>query len=370
MRSQPAAHSRNQGLHVAAGLAFLSLLVLAGRCGAQTVAGADEILQRLKANDARFDRVLVECDYTRHEWVKHRQAVALNDAKLTIDKDIDPSTVPPQAELAAMCVKYFFRNPEIELAAVPQEARQWVQWMREGKISFAIPAPPAESEEKTLSHDQFCIRWPDLAVRKVFGPGVETKYSMVGQQMQHLYPVACSSASREWFHQTETDVSFPNVYHEQATWLKFALGIGYSEVIGKVTAVEMGGGRQVIDVEIHYGSLAPGKGKLQLDSSGLVRSADLTFGDNRIVVATTGTYNAAQRGFRCAKTGFFTRHRGAKEKPETKFDVTVQSIQFDLPEARFDEIADMESPLDEPRYEIEKGGVRQVRDRAPAKPTQ
>lgn len=215
--------------------------------------------------------------------------------------------------------------------------------------------------KKTTSRTQMGLRWPDLAVRHQWGPDWWTKSSAIGERISLLYAVSCGE-NRDWFLSTDTVIHFPGPYERQALWLQFGLGVGYSQIISDVTSFEKKGDSYHMQVEIDWFSHATGKGTLVLDDSLVVRSADITYGPIRFVANTTGLHHAADgRQFVCAGKGKFEEFR--KSKQLRKFDATLHAISFDMTDEQFDQLADMSSPLDEPRYVMDgTEPVRTVRD--------
>ena len=321
----------------------------------------NEILQRLKAHDAQFDRVLVEYDFTNYEVLKRRKSARSGTLQLEVHESVDRTTLPSEAELFAIAQRYIVGGP-IALDKIPEKDRKWVRLLRDGMINFSDAGRRENPVKKVTSRDQFCLIWPDLAVRKVFNADVETKYSVIDQKVSTLFPII--SREREWFHSEDTDPAFPNVYQEQAIWLKFALGVGYSDVIGKITDIEVVDGIHRLSIDVDYFSQLSGKGTLLLDKSLIVRDADVSFGKNRVLASNSGKYDSPRGNFSCATTSKLIKSRGSKE--EVKFDLALHSIEFGITDAKFVEIAGMETPANETRYEVEEGGVRKFRGKTVA----
>lgn len=96
------------------------LLMFGSEQGAKAALSGDEALALMKANDAQFDNVLIEYDYTKYEQVRREEPKAI-DAKLQVDESIDPSTVPSEKELWDLYRIYVFPNADKPPGPVPEE---------------------------------------------------------------------------------------------------------------------------------------------------------------------------------------------------------------------------------------------------------
>ena len=339
------------------------LSIFVGEQAASAELSGEEVLKLMKANDAQFDNVLVEYDFVRyeHQISDARDAIGLKDMEVWVHESIDREAVPPLSKLVELFETYVAVPPNEPPRPVPPEEKKWVDLLREQKITIRLSnALRVESQaqtKKTASRNQMGLRWPDVAVEKRYGPRRTSKFSAIDQRTHLLF--ALDGPEREWFRDTSIDPTLPNVYQSQAIWLQLSLGIGYSHIVNKVTSFDIKDDSYQLNVEIDWWSRLTGKGVLDVDKSFVVRAADVTFGTSRVVVSTEGLYHGSGRHFACARKGQFKKFRGSKEN--LRFDVALQSVRFGITNAQFDELADMSTPDDETRYEIDKRGLHLVR---------
>jgi hypothetical protein len=310
----------------------------------------------MAANDKQLSNVLITHELTQIEARKRSSARSFSGFSVVVADSVDRGALPSDDELFDLFTK---SSTTTEFS---DDEKRLLELINGGKIVFELESPDELDEEpiRTTSQEALGFRWPDLAVRRQFSGTHYSKYAVLNQEMHLLFAMGASSP--QWFHETAIDDSFPNVYQEQAKWVQFALGVGYSEIIDSVQEVDIEGDNYRAKVSIDWWSRLTGSGVLLIDQDFVVREAELSVGSLEISARTQGLYESkdAGRHFACASLGTFRKSRSGNS--ELDFSTRLKGLKFGMSDAEFSELADMETPAHLARFEIgPEGGIDQVR---------
>lgn len=165
---------------------------------------------------------------------------------------------------------------------------------------------------------------------------------------------------REWMNDTREIVSSLNSYQELALWRIFSLGVGYASRLVSVESETVVDDRTVVvgKLEIWPGKTAPAT--LDIDSQGVVRSAEIDAGVTELIIKTEGLRQYSE-DFRAATTGHFVRrYKRDLNSTAPSFRYNVESIEFELSKSKFDELADISPPPGEHVSDVSPDASRKL----------
>lgn len=329
--------------------------------GAGNAAGAremngEQIADLMRANDAQFDNIIIEYRYTNYPKTPgYRESRAKRqEMQLQIDPDVNQEGIPDRDALFKLATRAnptLYRETYGELPDLSDAERKWVGLLESNKIKFVLnkSQDPTASVTPTVLDLRLGIRWPDLcAERTQISPEVLEsaseikKWKSIGQRLEHLDRMGRNS--KEWTKTTKVQPLPLNSYQELATWLKFAFGIGYGQVIQSVKRMENENGQIILHADLVIWPDHVCHAILTLDDHFVVRKAEIDAGATQIHVTTTDTYSSPDSSFICAKRGSLFRHFLDSSEPNPKFDVEMQRIQFAITDQDFFALADMQVP--------------------------
>lgn len=325
---------------------------------------ANQILEIMRANDAQFDNVKMKYDYVkypaRQSWRSSQSdtndiRTDATDIQIESDPDVDLTGIPNKEDLlnlAAQSDPQFYKQLHgVDPPALAEDLKKWVDLIRTKKLRIRVHDKPQAPSPPVRSHNVVGIRWPDLAVERHpeagANAGSETvKWRSVGQRIENLdiHYANSNSKQAEWIRTTKVQPIALNSYQELILWLKFAIGIGYADLVDKVTQLDRTGAQIVMIGEMQIWPEQIATFRFELDEKYLVRKAEIDSNITHLLVTSNGDYVIQGHAFHCAKSGSFERGFKASQDPSTKFDVNVTNIQFDMSDSEFNELADLATP--------------------------
>lgn len=281
--------------------------------------------------------------------------------EISHDADVSADTLPDARTLFFLGVQYgdVMKSGKAEdfPANLSEEQIRWIKLLVSGKVSVKqvqgvnletlVPIPAPQPVREKLS-ESIALRWPDLVVTTLPSNAVDLprRWSSIGGKLTSVRASmdSRSKPSREWMTDVRDVPHKLNSYQELALWRIFAIGVGFASRIHAIESERIEDDQLVVSatLEIWPGSSAPAI--LHIDKYGIVRQAKIDTGITTITVTTTGLRHYSE-DFQGATQGKFSR--AYKRNPETTapaFEMETQSIDFDISNERFNELADLSPP--------------------------
>lgn len=335
---------------------LLSLLLPLTGFATEPTPTPDQLLASLKANDSQFQNVLLEYDYASYRTVI--TPPRFGPLEWVIDESVDREDLPAKAYLAEIFNRYLLTAQEIDDGQIPENDRRWVEHLRAGRISFHAKHFPAQSRlEKTEGRDLLALRWPDIAVYKQFVNGAETRFSVIDNKSTIHY--ASTGLSTQYVDNSANDA--PDVYQRYAINAKFALGIGYSDVIREIESITLIDGMYHVVANIDWWGVATGHASFVIEPHSLImRRAEAWTQLDHMIVTTAEEHRSPEGDVCCAKNG--TLKITSNWQAPTHFEISLLSLTPRLSDQQFMEIAELGEPMSDTQQETEaKDGKKTTR---------
>ncbi len=328
--------------------------------------GVDEMLSAMKANDAQFDNVLLRCKCERvsrpHKF--RNKTSQPNLLRLFIDDNVDKSNLPDETDLMKLVVKVSVAKASGQPVGSHGEDQSdelyWIEQIDAGNIGWkVVPSDKFVPSQKTLFRTTLGVRWPDFAVLRerilpAGGNVQDSKWASIGGSLETLEMPSLTSLNRDaWLHTKKMGSQPINAYQELILWQQFSLGFGFSKFITSIDkVVPSSHDRNTLFVTLAIWPDRQTKAELLVDSLLIVREATISANASTITTHSDGVFSVADR-FQCARNGSYQRKMKDTQSAPATLTYTIESMEFDMQDSVYADLADMSSPTEARRLEVD-----------------
>ena len=284
----------------------------------------DELLKRLRANDAQFESIKIRYHISRFN---------------------------PSARTETLMSKVLAGGDDAPAVSFDVD--------EDGNSRMLVDGEPVDGRGPTHI-ETLIVRWPDVAgsreplpgdVVSIGTPDIHRWATVDGKVREltgHLYSE--ETDEREWIADVKTQSKSINPVQVQCMFVQMALGTGYGSKIKNIEDIRQAeeGDSFVIEGLMQLFSSDQSTFTLLLDNDLIVRSAEIHCKTDAILneyfVTTSGTVDSGDGRFFGAESGEFKRTDPRSGSTIQHFALKSQSIELSPPDTEFAEFARLEHP--------------------------